>query len=730
MKTFSLLLLWAAIAIPAFAQNQGGGITQPGAAQRSLVNPTTLSCTVGQSPSLLYNNGGTDSVYTAQGSPCAYALAPGGSTTVCGGAVGGTCGALVINGGAIGLVKAGTGGTSTTPAVPNTDYLPPANPALTGTPTLNGTALGPYVTTPNASGDFTLNASTGVGAVSKVGGVAPGGLFSQTAPSQSEPLASPGGTVAPYSYLNPNVSTPITQSQTQINAKIIRVSDFGVYNDNVDHTALMNQLMANAPAGSLIQFPCSTNGNYRFSGQLNFAGNHVYRGDITRASTGCPIISAYGGGAGSGAAFNFIGVGTVRFEHMHFWSFNSGNPPEAIAIFADSQTVGGDNISGLDVTFNGFATRVGVYSISAEGQRWYTLDVELSGGGALYPIYISSSDTLGICPTCETSSSSNTDIRFYGLQIADTTPSAGAGHCGLVIAGDGNTKDISIEGGYVAMPGDISGTANGAGFCLPSVIGGNISIKNIRVEGAAYFALATANISGLHLESDTLASITGQINFLNAAAGTTMSALYELGNNSTAVGSSIATLTNSFVLEPFQVTVTAPFNSIVNNLASTTFQMSALLQLDTNGISQPTCDAAHKGTFYSGQGVLPTTLIFCGQDQAGAYAWRPLIATLVNTVAPSATPAFNLALGTYQTNTLTANITSFTVTGITAGGHWCFDFPQNATGGFTVSGAPATVHGFFTIPGSEAASKHNVQCFSAFGSTTDIYADSAGQTNQ
>lgn len=94
---FKLLLLWAAIATPVFAQIQGGGITQPGAAQRSLVSPPSVPCTVGLSPALVYNNAGTDSIYTAQGSPCAYALAPGGSTSTLNASGIGASGAATAN---------------------------------------------------------------------------------------------------------------------------------------------------------------------------------------------------------------------------------------------------------------------------------------------------------------------------------------------------------------------------------------------------------------------------------------------------------------------------------------------------------------------------------------------------------------------------------------------------------------------------------------------------------
>lgn len=77
--------LWLSIACCSLGMGQqnSGGLTpssNPGVV-RSITNPTTLSCIVGSSAPLVYNNEGVDTIYTAQGSPCAYAAPPGGSTS-------------------------------------------------------------------------------------------------------------------------------------------------------------------------------------------------------------------------------------------------------------------------------------------------------------------------------------------------------------------------------------------------------------------------------------------------------------------------------------------------------------------------------------------------------------------------------------------------------------------------------------------------------------------------
>lgn len=100
--------------------------------------------------------------------------------------------------------------------------------------------------------------------------------------------------------------------------------------------------------------------------------------------------------------------------------------------------------------------------------------------------------------------------------------------------------------------------------------------------------------------------------------------------------------------------------------------------------------------------------------------------TPVNTVSFSATPAFNLALGD-QTITLTGNVTSFTVTNITAGQKVAFRFCQDGTGGRTVSSPPASMHGIFTI--GSTLSTCSVQEFESFDGTI-LNALDSGVINQ
>lgn len=73
-----VILLWAAIAAPAFAQGVGS-IQQP-STLRLFSNPLVIPCTVGVSLPAVYNNAGTDQQYTC-GPSGLYIEAPGGSTS-------------------------------------------------------------------------------------------------------------------------------------------------------------------------------------------------------------------------------------------------------------------------------------------------------------------------------------------------------------------------------------------------------------------------------------------------------------------------------------------------------------------------------------------------------------------------------------------------------------------------------------------------------------------------
>lgn len=86
---------------------------------------------------------------------------------------------------------------------------------------------------------------------------------------------------------------------------------------------------------------------------------------------------------------------------------------------------------------------------------------------------------------------------------------------------------------------------------------------------------------------------------------------------------------------------------------------------------------------------------------------------ILNTLAFSATPAFNFLLGPVQSITLTGNVTSSTISGATAGMLLVFCIIQDGVGGRTFAW-PANVKGDII---SGTASIHNVQVFYYDGTT-------------
>lgn len=119
---------------------------------------------------------------------------------------------------------------------------------------------------------------------------------------------------------------------------------------------------------------------------------------------------------------------------------------------------------------------------------------------------------------------------------------------------------------------------------------------------------------------------------------------------------------------------------------------------------------------------------------SGAPSYRALVAAdlpasisgLVNTVASSSTPAFNLALGNTQYISALATNATMTISNLVAGGEWTFIICLDGTGSETFTWS-AAFHGAMTI--GLTASKCNVQTFRS-PDGTNIYATSTGVINQ
>ena len=99
-----------------------------------------------------------------------------------------------------------------------------------------------------------------------------------------------------------------------------------------------------------------------------------------------------------------------------------------------------------------------------------------------------------------------------------------------------------------------------------------------------------------------------------------------------------------------------------------------------------------------------------------------------NDVAFSATPAFTVTDGALNTITLTANVTSSTMTGTpVAGARVGFLVCQNATGNFTFAW-PSSFHGAMTV--GATASKCSEQEFRYVSAQSGWFATSTGVANE
>lgn len=102
----------------------------------------------------------------------------------------------------------------------------------------------------------------------------------------------------------------------------------------------------------------------------------------------------------------------------------------------------------------------------------------------------------------------------------------------------------------------------------------------------------------------------------------------------------------------------------------------------------------------------------------------------VNPVSFSSTPTFDRSLGSVQTITLTANVTSSTFQNCVAGQTVIFDIIEGGVGGFTFS-PPANLHGWDSASSfSTAAGAHNRQMFWCTGNSSfsEGYSVSAMQS--
>lgn len=538
-----LLLLWAAIAMPVFAQNQGGGITQPGGAVTVTASPNGNACTntPSQAQALVFNG----TVYTCQSGT--YQPITGTSTGTLTGVTAGT-----------GLTGGGTSGN-----VPVAVTTPVINGAALGATAAQQTAnlsdlanavtarinlgLTTYSTLPTVSGDGTLNAGTGALAVSKIAGVAPGTIFSLSA-TNTPLLGAPtiaGNKISGVRVASLPTSCVAGTDGTVTFASGSPLADAGYYCDNTGHYALnpgsavgtlggsgaysagpaaananmtqsadtgsvlRQQLARNQDIKSFTDFGAVQNGttpnDAAWALALTWMNTHPgfkFRIPCTTNSEYLflsPVILPTGtngtieGGNLNGCALNynpasnpgavqaaFNGIGTASITFQHI-RFKSGSafPPSAVLLLTRNLSHLGGTDSLLDSEVDGYATKSLVYAISSENLRVERVRFNKRGGGATDVFYTSGIDDLGVCTGSCDSGNSNLSIFFHNNIWADTDTTA---DCQVY---DNGTGDHYYIGAYFA---DNSNTGSSA-FCFgiaTNTPNSKMHVSNVRIENGGH----------------------------------------------------------------------------------------------------------------------------------------------------------------------------------------------------------------------------------------------------
>lgn len=248
----------------------------------------------------------------------------------------------------------------------------------------------------------------------------------------------------------------------------------------------------------------------------------------------------------------------------------------------------------------------------------------------------------------------------------------------------------SFSGGYQGEKVYLVGNANvtlGTSGNILTISGSTELMQTSKV-------YCLVNVAGSWVEFCTPSGVLPQ------ALGTTASPTFSGETLTTAASSTLLTVTN---------TNAAGFSGVAlkNNSGTITEWFTGGSSTACPGCMQAQVGGATRGDI----------------NTSGKLEWSfpisaPVFNGSINAVASSATPAFNLSLGTYQTNTLTANVTSSTATGLAAGQQSYFKLTENSTGGFTYVW-PTNIKGMGPI--NTAANAVNVVETSCFD-TSNCYA--------
>lgn len=507
-------------------------------------------------PVLNQNTTGNAATATSAGTATALAATPtqAGSQRVCAGiAANGNCNAVQVD-------YSWLSGTNPAMAGANlgSTALQPASPALTGTPTLNGSPFGPLVTSPTLSGDLSLNPATGVVTINKVAGQIPGNLFTQNAPAagimkstgSAVTVATPGvdvitpstqqsqfansiPTSAPYTPCTQGVSPNLTfagipyvcsgtayvanpgaavgsllgAAQGTASSTTLRditsTADQGMLPSASNNVTAFNATLALAAgAGSGVLIPCGNNftgTQYTFTGPIDHIPSSTSL-SMPGGRNGCTMV-----GNPSAAVTTAPG-----FLDLHGNVYNSimnariatvqstGGFTFPTTLFFE-RTSGNSNTGG-HLLFNsailGYNAYATIYSISSETNN--SLANTFYQHAPNVPVlYLSGADDFGLCSTYSSNCQTGHVSNLSHFSFGDSYAQDNA------VGGDAIKDNLSGGGiGHHNYISDYTFTSAGAAIgLLGSVTGGvNSSINwwGIRSEYGS-----TNNNYGIHLESNT-----------------------------------------------------------------------------------------------------------------------------------------------------------------------------------------------------------------------------------
>lgn len=544
-----------------------------------------------------------------------------------------------------------------------------------------------------------------------------------------------------------NLSDLANAATARTNLGISTVGHTGAYSD-LTGVPTFGTL---APSASVLGTVMYWNG----SAWVVLSGNNSGTACLQENSSGTPVWGACGSGGGSpgggGTAIQVNGGGLFIGDQANF-SYNStthamtatgsiymgpNTPSTILGGFYGVQNITGDSIfydvfhdeSVFNVTTTGGFTSFDSdllingatnynHSNAFQDRRRYAgtgsigtvngfyHQIVLSGGGAvnnLYPVHLAAptltnGSTVGNWAAVQIDSAPTVTGSAYNIYAAPNIPSYFGGPVQLANGGSlgtGTFTGAATFSGNLTFSGVPTFTSTAAPYLFEglSIFGGATSNPN---NATVLVASTSGSVSSfLEIDGNSVQGTNDYIKAYNPSAqkifhlnynGGTIAELIDPVNSSTlrletgnGFGEILNTSNNALIFGT---------NNAENMRMNTSGNLSVGLTSSIGRVGVKTSDSAGGTSAYIAQNSGGATIFGVGSGGA--------ITSAVNAVTFSATPSFNLALGDYQTITLTGNVTSSTLASVKAGQTVTFHICQDATGGRTFAW-PAVVHNAMTV---------------------------------